>query len=75
MHTGDTGGERGLEGKGARGDRRKNPGNRFAGSKSVTSLRDIAGGDLSPAQKRLIRRPRYALFVLLYIYLLHLLFL
>jgi hypothetical protein len=58
MHTGDTGGERGLEGEGARGDRRKNPGKGFAGSKYVTNLRNAAGGDLSPAQRRLIRQPR-----------------
>jgi hypothetical protein len=50
MHTGDTGGERGLEGTGAQGDWRKNLGNSFAGSKSVTNLRN-APGEIYPRPK------------------------
>jgi hypothetical protein len=38
MHTGDTGGERGLEGTGARGDWRRTGATGLPGSKSVTKL-------------------------------------
>jgi hypothetical protein len=58
MHTGDTGGERGLEGTGALGDWRRTGATGLPGSKSAAKLWKPAGGDLSLAQRRLIRQPR-----------------
>jgi hypothetical protein len=59
MHTGDTGGERGLEGTGVRGDWRRTGATGLPDNKSAAKLQEPAGGN-THAQKRLIRQPRYA---------------
>jgi hypothetical protein len=47
MHTGDTGGERRLEGTGARGNWRRTGATSLPGNKSAAKLQETAGGNIS----------------------------
>jgi hypothetical protein len=50
MHTGDTGGERGLEGTGARGDWRRTVATGLPDNKSAIKLQEPAGGNIYAAK-------------------------
>jgi hypothetical protein len=65
MYAGDAGGERGLEGTGARGDWRRTGATGLPGNKSAVKLQEPAGGNIHAPETINSTASLYAVFPLI----------